>query len=204
MTKLGTLLIGLLLGAGAAWLVADRLAADAPTAETVASASLDAVRAQNCLTVFAGRFTVAVTTRAQKLGLTAQKTMIVPATVRYDVDYSKLRRDDLAWDAEARVLTVRLPAIEIAEPQIDMANIREYEGGTILLAISDAEDIIDKANRGKISAAVRKEANTTLLIDLAKAAARNSVERGFSLPLEAAGIGARVIVRFPEELGYGM
>jgi len=203
MRKFGILLVGLLIGAAAMWFVG-REASDAPTGDTIAAASLDAVRAQNRLTVFAGRFTVAVTTRVEKLGLAAEKTLIVPATVRYDLDYAKLKRDDVVWDAGARTLTVRLPEIEISEPQVDMARIKEYEGGTILLALGNASEVIDEANRRKIKSAVMVEADTNLLRELARASARTAVVRGFSLPLEAAGIDARVIVRFPDESGYGL
>ncbi|WP_374595811.1 DUF4230 domain-containing protein [Sphingosinicella sp.] len=198
-----TLLAGLLLGALAMWFVARD--DDKPVdAQSIAAASLDAVRAQNKLTVFAGRFTVAVSTRVEKLGLSAEKTLIVPATVRYDIDYSKLRRDDMVWDEGARVMTVRLPDIQLDEPQVDMANIREYGGGTILMALGNAEEVIDAANRTKIRAAVLKEADTGLLRELARSSARTAVERGFALPLAAAGIDARVIVRFPDESGYGL
>ena len=204
MGKILALAIGLFLGVGGSWLVARQMAADAPTAESIADASLNAIRAQNRLTVFAGRFTVAVTTRVEKLGLAAEKTLIVPATVRYDIDYAKLRRDDVAWDTGARTLTVRLPNIDIAEPQVDLAGIREYGGGSFLLALSDAESVIDKANRAKIRDAVMKEADTNVLRELARSAARTAVERGFALPLEAAGIDARIIVRFPDETGYDL
>jgi hypothetical protein len=204
MGKAGAAIIGLLLGLGGMWLWQRQSADEAPSAESVAAASLDAVRAQNRLTVFAGRFTVAVTTRVEKLGLAAEKTLIVPATVRYDIDYARLQRDDIVWDAGARTLTVRLPDIAIAEPQVDMQGIREYGGGTFLLAISDAESVIDKANRAKIRDAVIKEADTSVMRDLARASARTAVERGFALPLEAAGVDARVIVRFPDESGYGL
>lgn len=198
-----TLLAGLLLGALAAWFVGRDT--DKPVdAQSIAAASLDAVRAQNKLTVFAGRFTVAVSTRVEKLGLSAEKTLIVPATVRYDIDYSKLGRDDIVWDEGSRVMTVRLPDIQLDEPQVDMANIREYGGGTILMALGNAEEVIDTANRRKIREAVLKEADTGLLRELARSSARTAVERGFALPLAAAGIDARVIVRFPDESGYGL
>lgn len=198
-----TLLAGLLLGALAMWFVARD--DDKPVdAQSIAAASLDAVRAQNKLTVFAGRFTVAVSTRVEKLGLSAEKTLIVPATVRYDIDYSKLGRDDIVWDEGSRVMTVRLPDIQLDEPQVDMANIREYGGGTILMALGNAEEVIDAANRSKIRTAVLKEADTRLLRELARSSARTAVERGFALPLAAAGIDARVIVRFPDESGYGL
>jgi Protein of unknown function (DUF4230) len=204
MGRVGTLIIGLLIGVGAMWLVQRQFAGDELTAETVAAASLDAVRAQNRLTVFAGRFTVAVTTRVEKLGLAAEKTLIVPATVRYEIDYAKLGRDDMAWDAGAKTLTVRLPEVEIAEPQVDLAGIREYGAGSVLMTLGNAEDVIDRSNRAKIREAVIKEADTSLLRELARASAKTAVERGFALPLEAAGIDARVIVRFPDETGVAL
>jgi len=198
-----TLLAGLLLGALAAWFLG-RDKVKPVDAQSIAAASLDAIRAQNKLTVFAGRFTVTVSTRVEKLGLSAEKTLIVPATVRYDIDYSKLGRDDIVWDEGSRVMTVRLPDIQLDEPQVDMANIREYSGGTILMALGNAEEVIDAANRSKIRTAVLKEADTTLVRELARSSARTAVERGFALPLAAAGIDARVIVRFPDESGYAL
>jgi hypothetical protein len=72
------------------------------------------------------------------------------------------------------------------------------------MALGNAEEVIDAANRAKIRAAVLKEADTGLLRELARSAARTAVERGFALPLAAAGIDARVIVRFPDESGYGL
>nr|WP_243451944.1 DUF4230 domain-containing protein [Sphingosinicella soli] len=193
----------MLIGAAALWFVG-RGGEKTLSPETVAAASLDAIRAQNKLTVFAGRFTVAVSTRVQKLGLSAEKTLIVPATVRYDIDYSKLAPSDLTWDASARIMTVRLPDVQLDEPQVDIANIREYGGGSLLMALGNAEEVIDAANRTKIRAAVLKEADTKLLRDLARSSARTTIARSIALPFEAAGIEARVVVRFPGESGYGL
>jgi hypothetical protein len=203
MKRLLLLLLGIALGAGATWWSINRAAAPDPRTG-IAAASLDAIRAQNRLTVFAGRFTVAVSTRIERMGLVAEKTMIVPATVRYEIDYARLGADDAVWDAEARVLTVRLPDIELAEPEVDLAGLREYSSSGLLMAVTDAESVIDRANRAKIRDAVMKEADTRLIRDLARGAARSAVTQGFSLPLAAAGLDARVIVRFPDESGFGL
>jgi hypothetical protein len=203
MKRLLLLLLGIALGAGATWWSINRAAAPDPRTG-IAAASLDAIRAQNRLTVFAGRFTVAVSTRIERMGLVAEKTMIVPATVRYEIDCARLGADDAVWDAEARVLTVRLPDIELAEPEVDLAGLREYSSSGLLMAVTDAESVIDRANRAKIRDAVMKEADTRLIRDLARGAARSAVTQGFSLPLAAAGLDARVIVRFPDESGFGL
>lgn len=198
-------LLGFILGAAAFWF-AMRPVEEVfePDVESIASASLEAVRAENRLSVFAGRFTVAVTSRAERLGFAAEKTMIVPATVRYEIDFSQLGPDDLVWDAAANELTVDLPAIEISEPEIDMSQVRDYGEGTVLLTVGGANESLDRANRRQVRGAVMEQAASDLMLDLARESARGATVRNFRLPLEAAGIPAQVRVRFPDERGSGM
>ncbi|MBZ6377198.1 MULTISPECIES: DUF4230 domain-containing protein [Pacificimonas] len=199
------LLAGLLLGAGALWLVL-KPANDLfePQVETIAAASLDAVRAQNRLSVFAGRFTVAVTSRAERLGFAAEKTMIVPATVKYEIDYSQLSAGDISWDPATARMVVDLPPIELSEPEIDMSDVRDYGEGAVLLTVGGANEALDRANRRKVRAAVMEEAGSELMLQMARDSARSAAARSFRLPLEAAGIPAQVIVRFPDESGSAM
>ncbi|MEO0499080.1 MAG: DUF4230 domain-containing protein [Pseudomonadota bacterium] len=197
------LIVGLVLGAGALWLWDREQPASEPDVDTIAAATLDAVRAQNRLSVFAGSFTVAVTSRAERLGLSAEKTMIVPATVRYEIDYAKLSARDLVWDEATRTLTVDVPPVEISSPEIALDRVREYGEGAVLMTLGNAEEVLDAANRRKVAEAVRREADTPLMRTLARDAARGAVERGFRLPLAAAGVPARVAVRFPDEAGSG-
>lgn len=175
-----------------------------PDVESIAAASLDAVRAENRLSVFAGRFTVTVTSRAERLGFAAEKTMIVPATVRYELNYAELGPEDLSWNAEANELTVDLPDIEISEPEIDMSQVRDYGEGTVLLTIGGANESLDRANRRQVRGAVMEQARSELMLDLARESARGATARNFRLPLEAAGIPAQVRVRFPDERGSAM
>ena len=196
------LAVGLALGLFGAlrWQGAASLFGVKPEVSSIADASLAAVQAQNRLTAFAARFTVDVTATARmRIGLTANKTMIVPGTVRYELDWTKLRRGDLAWNAAARTLTVRAPAVELSEPQVDLARIREYEDGRLLIAISDAERQMDAANRAQLRTALLAEARNPVLMRLARDAPRAAVQRTFALPLAAAGGPATVVVRFPGE-----
>jgi hypothetical protein len=171
---------------------------------SIAAASLEAVQAQNRLTAFAARFTVAVTSEAQRLGLSARKTMIVPGLVRYELDWAKVQASDLAWDAGARRLSVTLPPVEISEPAVDMARIQEYEDGRLLMALGNAERTLDVANRAKLREALFKEARAPTLVKLARDATRAAVERTFELPLTAAGVDADVVVRFRDEAAQAM
>ncbi len=93
--------------------------------ETVAAASLEGLREQNVLVPFTARYVAVVTSRQEQLGLAAQKTLIMPGTVRYELDLASLGEEDLAWDAESGTLTVTLPPLRLAGPEIDLAGIRE-------------------------------------------------------------------------------
>lgn len=166
----------------------------------IADGALAAVRAQNRLVAFAARFTVAVTATQTRYGLTARKTMIVPGTVRYELDWDRLPAGSLLWNAAASTLNVTLPPLLISEPAVDLQRIREYDGGGLLLALTDAESALDAANRREVRAALLREARSPALVDMAKASTRAAVERTFLLPLRAAGIeDARVDVRFADD-----
>ena len=196
------LAVGLLLGV----VVATRFVAapKAPDVRSIAQANLQAVQAQNRLTAFAARFTVAVTSQTQRLGLSARKTMIVPGLVRYELDWAKLQPSDLAWNEATRTLTVQLPPVEVSEPAVDLARIQEYEDGRVLMALGNAEQALDAANRAKMRQALLREAKAPILQRLARDATRAAVERTFELPLTAAGVDADVVVRFRDEAGKAM
>ena len=60
------------------------------------------MRAQNRLVPFVARFVSVTSSRQEKFGLAAERTLILPGDVRYELDLAKLERDDVAWDAAAR------------------------------------------------------------------------------------------------------
>jgi hypothetical protein len=169
--------------------------------ETVVSSSLESMHAQNRLVPFVARFVSVTSSRQEKFGLSAERTLILPGTVRYELDLAKIDRDDLAWDESTRTLSIRLPEIEIAGPEVDLKAAREYGSGGILAAISDAEGKLDDANRSLAVADLRKQAAAPTPMRLARDAARDAVERSFAMPLTAAGIAdAKVVARFASEV----
>ena len=169
---------------------------------SIADVSLNAVQAQNKLTAFAARFTVAVTSEQTRLGLFhAKKTLIVPGTVRYELDWKRLTRRDLAWDKATRTLTVTIPRPVIAGPEIDLRRISEFKDGALLLALTNSEAVLDEANRTRAQSALLEEAKAPTLMAMASDATRAAVERTFMLPFAAAGIDATVIVRYSDAVG---
>lgn len=185
---------------GGIWLlrayVNDRLD---PKPETIVATSLAGLREQNRLSSFAARYVAVVTSEQSRFGLSAKKTMIMPGMVRYEVDLSRLKDGDLRWDAQARQLTVTLPPIELSGPDVDLAQIREYDGGGLLMSLTDAEKQLDSANRARAREDLLKQAQAPLTMRLARDATRRAVENNFALPLRAAGVDATVRVRFADE-----
>lgn len=172
-----------------------------PDPETIATASLQSVREQARLTAFAARFVAVITSRQTRFGLAAQKTLIMPGLVRYEVDLARLRQQDLRWDEAANRLSVTLPPLEITGPEIDLRQIREYDDGRVLMALTDAEKDLDAANRAAGQRELVRQAREAMPMRLARDAAKRAVERSFAMPLRAAGIEATVDVRFADEAG---
>ena len=164
--------------------------------ETVVAASLQGLQEQNILVPFTARYVAVVTSTQSRLGLSAKKTLIMPGTVRYELDLGKLKQSDLAWDAATSALTITLPPLRLAGPEIDIDAISEYRDGEILLTLTDAERTLDAANRKAAQAELIKQARGTTPMRLAQGAARTAIEQSFAMPLKAAGIDAKVTARF--------
>ena len=189
-------LLALLLGAGIGLLLRPPSEPGGPDAVGIANTTLVSVREQGRQIVFVGRFAAIVTASETRLGFTARKTLVVPGQVRYAVDLSRMRRADLAWDAATMTLTVTLPPLEVAGPQIDFAGAQEYSDGGIVMALSDAERLIDEANRRAAQEELTRQARAPLPMTEARGAALRDVARSFALPLRAAGVEASVAARF--------
>ena len=192
---------GILLLLGAmVWLLFNRVESSFnPDPVSIASASLEGLREQNRLTVFSASYNATVTTTLTKLGLSARKTLIMPGTVRYEVDLAKLEADDVRWDEQDNTLYVELPAIEIARPEVHIEKIQTYDDGGLLIAFTDAEDQLDQVNRKKAVEELATQAKNPLQMRLAREAARRAIRHSFALPLQAAGVEVKVDAFFPYE-----
>ena len=191
------LVIGVLVGTSTG--IAGRIFGG-PNPSTIASASLESMRAENRLIAFVARYVSVTTSEASRLGFSAKRTLILPGDVRYELDLSKLQSKDVSWDSATKTLKVRLPEIEIAGPDVDLASAQEYGEGGVLSALTNANTQLDSANRAKAVADLRKQAKAPVPMRLARQAARLAVERSFAMPLIAAGFkDAKVVARFPTD-----
>src|SRR3569623_1484186 len=168
------LVIGVLLGMASG--IADSLFG--PNPKTIASASLVSMRAQNRLSVFAARYVSNKTSQQQRLGglVSSERTLILPGDVRYELDLSKLQNGDVTWDGSAHKLTVKLPEIEIEGPDVDLNSVKEYGGGGVLSALTNANQQLDATNRARAVSDLRKQAQGQVPMQLARLAARDGVD----------------------------
>lgn len=171
---------------------------DGPAPETVVAASLQGLKEQNVLVPFTARYVAVVTSKQQRLGLAAQKTLIMPGTVRYELDLAALDQRDLDWQAQTSTLTVTLPPLRLAGPEIDIDGIREYRDGELLMLLTSAEERLDEANKAAALTELLAQARGPVPLRLARTAAIRAVEQSFAMPLRAAGIEARVVARFAD------
>ena len=165
-----------------------------PPVETIVASSLQSLQEQNRLSAFAARFVTVVTSRKEQLGFAAEKTLIMPAMVRYEVDLAKLKQGDLVWDAGAKTLTITLPPIELSGPEFALDQTKEYGSGAVLMTLTDVERILDQSNRAKAKADVIAQAQAPVMLKLAQDATARAIEHSFALPLKAAGVEAKVAV----------
>jgi hypothetical protein len=199
----GAVIVALILGliVGGALDIGKRLFGG-PDPETVASSALQSMRAQNRLVPFVARYVSVVSSRQEQLGglVSAERTLILPGDVRYELDLAQLGPEDVQWDAGSNTLAVTLPEIEIAGPEVDLAAAREYGENGVLSAVTNADQSLDRNNRARAVADLRKQAAAPMPMRLAREAGRQAVERSFALPLQAAGFdNAKVIARYPTE-----
>jgi len=173
-----------------------------PNPKTIASASLESMRAQNRLIAFVARYVSVTSSKQSRLGglVNSERTLVLPGDVRYELDLSKLEPNDVTWDSSSSTLRVRLPEVEIAGPDVDLGAAREYGEGGVLAALTNADETLDQANRAAAVADLRKQAQAPVPMRLARQAARQAVERSFAMPLLAAGFkDVKVVARFPTE-----
>jgi len=173
-----------------------------PNPKTIATASLESMRAQNRLIAFVARYVSVVSSEEERLGglLSSQRTLVLPGDVRYELDLSKLEPNDVTWDASTHTLRVKLPEVEIAGPDVDLTAVREFGQGGVLSALTNANQQLDQANRANAVADLRQQAMAPVPMRLARQAARQAVERSFAMPLLAAGFkDVKVVARFPTE-----
>jgi hypothetical protein len=168
---------------------------------------LDASRALSAVFTQAQQLRVAtltgeVLTRSERDGLVFDSEQVTRAPYRasYHVDMGQVGAGDYAWDAERRLMVVRIPDVAVEPPAIDMGRARVRQRGLWISRGAGLELQRQAAERLALAAGAKAKSPENLA--RARAAAAAAVTRLVAQPLAAAGLDdVKVEVRFPWQSG---
>ncbi|WP_100260527.1 DUF4230 domain-containing protein [Qipengyuania seohaensis] len=170
--------------------------------DPVGSAML-AFEKQNSLTVFSSRFEV-VAESVDKRGvfgvdlLESRQAAVIPATVEYRLDLSRMDRDRFEWDEASDTLGVILPALKISRPNLDEGSQTTFTEGTYVSR--DASSDLARNNSRQAERKAAEFAKNPQVIAMARGAAKEAVRQNLAIPLQVAGYeNITVNVRFDGE-----
>ncbi len=166
--------------------------------------SLAAFETQNELTVFSAEFApVVVSNDSRFFGtINSRQVAVIPARVSYTLDLSGVDRNRLNWDADSETLSVQLPALDIGRPNLDESRAQYLREG--IWISRDAQDNLTRQNTRLAERQATERATNPVLLDLARAAAKDAIRQNLAIPLDVAGYGdVTVNVRFDGETEPG-
>ena len=134
-------------------------------------------------------------------GWSAERTLILPGDVRYELDLAQLRPGGCALGrGQQHAQRHACPKSRSPGPKSIWRAAREYGEDGVLGAVTDADRALDRNNRARAVADLRKQAARRSADAAGARSGRQAVERSFALPLQAAGFdNAKVVARFATE-----
>jgi hypothetical protein len=147
--------------------------------------------------------TVAKGTDERFMGLIkSEQTTTIPFTVDYFVDVSRIDQRSYRWDPETKTLSVEIPDVTVAEPNIDETAAKSHQSGLYISRRASLE--LARQTSQRAAARSREAAQKPENLKRARENARSVVARMAKGPLGAAGMGdIRVAVSFPWEARAG-
>lgn len=184
-----------------------RIEAESARAQAERTLGLDAARVlsahfEDAAALKVGTLRGEIVVRAEDKGLMGivptEQTTRIPSTVDYFVDLSRMNPGAYRYSPQSRTLTIDIPDISVAPPNIDERRSRTTQKGVFISRRAAL------ALAGKVSAyATDKSAQESRKrenMDKARANARNAIASLATGPLRAAGLGdVKVAVSFPWE-----
>jgi len=131
--------------------------------------------------------------------LPTSMTMRYPYAVDYFVDLRRVDSSAYRWDADTQTMTVRLPDVAPARPNID-AGRADRIGTTGVFMTRDAAQRLNTQVAARAALRATESAAKPEHLNRARASAREVIGDLVATPLRAAGLGAvKVVVRYPWE-----
>lgn len=124
---------------------------------------------------------------------------LLPYSVDYFLNLSKLDRSDLRFNPTARVLVVRVPEVTVAQPNVDEAKIKILNREGWFRSTKAGENLARRASK-LAERGARKSASDPAKLEKAREHARTKIGTLLRLPLESAGLqDVKVVIHFPTE-----
>lgn len=167
------------------------------TEDEVLSATVESLKAESSLVVWSYRGTATV--RAQDTDwwvFESEQRLIVPASVDYRLNLEDLTLADVAFNEEAKIVTVTLPRLRLSDVAFYPEQATTINGGVLTFSDDKVQALNRRAYR-TARRAVTAQAQQRAMVDLAKRRAREDIEAFFELPLRIAGHpDVRVVATF--------
>ncbi len=130
--------------------------------------------------------------------LTASQVVKAPFAVDYFVPLGRLRLQDFRYDADRDVMFVDAPDVVPERANIDLANTTLNQTRGVFVTRGAMAEMSRQVSTSATQVAAER-ARSPENIDKSRAHARAALERLIGGSLRAAGLDARVEVRFPDE-----
>ncbi|HPB90343.1 MAG TPA: DUF4230 domain-containing protein [Rugosibacter sp.] len=162
----------------------------------VLSATIESLKSESRLVSYAYGGTQNVSVDRDKwIIFSGYQQLIVPATVSYFIDLSKLTETSATFDESTNTVTVTLPRLMLTV-EFDPRRATIINDG--LLTLNDeVVQTLTKINYGTALKAAIKQGQQAALVQSARDRTKENIERLFRVPLQAAGkAGVKVVVSF--------
>lgn len=131
-----------------------------------------AFQKQNSLSVFRAQVPTFVHNKESRLFglLDSEQVGVIPATIEYRLDLSKLQPDSFDWDEDAQTMEVTIPPLTVSEPSLDAGRAQLVNRG-VLVSGNAAMNLMRK-NLATARATAIRESRNPQMVQLARSAAR--------------------------------
>ncbi len=157
------------------------------TTTKVLAITVESLREESKLLVFSYKGSAKVRTEKVSWWLFAgRQELNVPAVVNYYVDMANVTLGDVSYNETAKIVTVRLPRLNIGDIAFQPENATTINGG-VLTWDEDQVEALRKLNYKAARRAMVAQAQQAGLINAAKRQALTNVSSYFEIPLRIAG-----------------
>lgn len=150
----------------------------------VLATTVESLRNENKMLVFAYKGTATVTTERTKFWVFgATQQLSVPAVVNYYVDLSRL---SVTYDEKAKLVRVKVPPVVMGDIAFQPEQATTINGGVLTYSQAQVDDLL-RGNYASARRAMTGQAQGRAFVDAARSRAIETVQTYFEIPLRLVG-----------------